>query len=391
MKTVTNFFRALSEVRRFNSLPLEQREFVFYAEDAGSYAHFSEMLQKLTGEFGKTACYLTSSSSDPILSSPPAGVRPFFIGHGIVRTYLFQTLRAGVMVMTMPDLETFHLKRSRYHPVKYAYVFHSMVSTHAIYRETAFDHFDAIFCVGDHHIIEIKKREALFSLPAKQLCQLGYGRLDSLQRQAKGEARPANDPLRITIAPSWGPDGLLENHAEVIVEKLLDYGFGVTLRPHPRTLRSHRSTIESLAAKHSANPCFKLDVSSHSDQTFRTTDVLVSDWSGAAFEFAFAFERPVLFVEVPQKINNPNFAKLDLEPIEKKLRHQLGTVLALGELPHLGATIAKLHAGAEEFQKGLRKVRAKTVYNLGSSGRAGAQYLVEMSATSLSKRQAHAK
>ena len=32
---------------------------------------------------------------------------------------------------------------------------------------------------------------------------------------------------------------------------------------------------------------------------------MVSDWSGVAMEFAFGLERPVLFIDVPRKTNNP--------------------------------------------------------------------------------------
>ena len=73
------------------------------------------------------------------------------------------------MVMTMPDLETFYVKRSKIYPVHFVYIFHSLSSTHYIYRKTAFDNFDTIFCTGNYQIIEIQEREKKFNLEKKKI------------------------------------------------------------------------------------------------------------------------------------------------------------------------------------------------------------------------------
>ena len=72
------------------------------------------------------------------------------------------------MVLTMLDLQNFHLKRSL-HPVRYAYVFHSMGSTHMVDHANSYDHYDSLFCVRPHHVAEISRREALHGLPPKHL------------------------------------------------------------------------------------------------------------------------------------------------------------------------------------------------------------------------------
>ena len=45
---------------------------------------------------------------------------------------------------------------------------------------------------------------------------------------------------------------------------------------------------------------------------------MISDWSGVAIEYAFAFEKPVLFIDTPQKINNPDCYQIDIVPLEDK-------------------------------------------------------------------------
>ena len=112
-----------------------------------------------------------------------------------------------VVVMTMPDLNQFQIKRSRF-SVHYVYVQHSLVSLHMIYRKGAFDHFDTVFCSGDHHIAEIRAMESKYKLPRKNLVKHGYGRLDSiLSERARRRRSSADRPAvkkHVLIAPSLG-------------------------------------------------------------------------------------------------------------------------------------------------------------------------------------------
>ena len=32
---------------------------------------------------------------------------------------------------------------------------------------------------------------------------------------------------------------------------------------------------------------------------------MVSDWSGAALEYSFGLKKPVIFLDLPKKVNNP--------------------------------------------------------------------------------------
>ena len=59
---------------------------------------------------------------------------------------------------------------------------------------------------------------------------------------------------------------------------------------------------------------------------------MISDWSGAAFDFALGLARPVLFIDVPRKVNNPNYQSVAIEPIEVFARAQMGSVLAVDQL-----------------------------------------------------------
>ena len=102
-------------------------------------------------------------------AKPIKKIKTFCIGDGPARTKFFLELKAKVLIMTMPDLETYHIKRSKVFPVHYVYLFHSMNSTHMEFQKNAFDHFDSIFCVGPYQIQEIRATEQLYNLKQKKL------------------------------------------------------------------------------------------------------------------------------------------------------------------------------------------------------------------------------
>ena len=59
---------------------------------------------------------------------------------------------------------------------------------------------------------------------------------------------------------------------------------------------------------------------------------MISDWSGISFEYAFTFERQVIFIDVPKKELNPNSSDISLEPIEISARKKIGHVISVNNL-----------------------------------------------------------
>ena len=53
---------------------------------------------------------------------------------------------------------------------------------------------------------------------------------------------------------------------------------------------------------------------------------MVSDWSGAAIEYALALNKPVVFCNVPRKVNNPNYLDVEIEPLEVSIREKIGVI-----------------------------------------------------------------
>ena len=63
-------------------------------------------------------------------------------------------------------------------------------------------------------------------------------------------------------------------------------------------------------------------------ESWMRSAAMVSDWSGAATEYAFALERPVAFVSTPQKIRNPDWRRIGLPGFEEAIRSEIGCIVA---------------------------------------------------------------
>lgn len=373
---IKRFLHEYRGLKTFKTVPREQRKLVFYTESEGYWTYFEPVFNALANKDKTPVLYVTSSITDPFLQQSPAGLQAFYIGDGAVRTMFFAGLEADVLLMTMPDLQTFHIKRSPY-PVKYVYLHHSLVSTHMVYRPAAFDHFDTILCAGPHHVEETRAREKCLGLPAKELVEHGYGRLDAILAEGiKGpRQRQPQEPAHVLVAPTWGENGLLELHANELVNNLLNAGLKVTVRPHPRTGQLRPQVIADMRARFDANPYFHFDNQPNARQSLHSADVMISDWSGAALEFAMGLERPVIFVDVPRKVQNPDYQQLECEPLEVKIRGQLGVVIAPDQLQNIAETAQKMASEAEQWQQAACQARQQWVYHVGNSGRMAANYL----------------
>ena len=366
------------EVKRFEKLDQKYRAIVFYSENEYDFIFFKSIVEKLTQEYDTKICYVTSSKTDPMLNCNDKNILPFYIGDGVAHKNFFINLKATILIMTMPDLETFHIKRSKVYPVHYVYIFHSLNSTQRAYRSTAFDNFDTVFCTGNYQIIEIQERERKFNLKKKKLVKHGYGRLDALINQVQNTniKKDISTNKVVLVAPSWGANGLIETKGQEIVHLLLNSGFDVILRPHPMTIKKSNKVIQKIEKEFKDNLNFKLETDIRNMESWFLCDCMISDLSGAAIEYAFAFEKPILYVITPEKIVQE--IEIGLVPLEEKIRTEIGEIVSLSQLSLIPSKINQFLLSQNKFKEKIQKIREETVFNIGNSGDQGAKHLLEL-------------
>lgn len=373
-----NLFREIADLYRFRRTPAESKRVVFYAEHEGYYSYFEGLLHELTDRHQVPVCYVTSDPDDPVFDVDRPRLRAFYINK--LLPFFMRLVKSPVFVMTLTDLNRFHLKRSL-HPVHYVYVFHSMVSTHMMYRAGAFDHYDSILCVGPHHVAEIRADEKARGLAAKKLVEAGYYRLERIYSEylKRTSVKPdSNQPATVLIASSWGEHNLLTNCGAPLVERLLNDGYRVIVRPHPETSRREPKLPASLQERFGANSRFVLETSVATDDSLLTADILICDLSGVALEYALGTERPVLFVDLPPKVHNDAYRQSGLEPIELARRDEMGEVVPPDDPEQIMATMKKLLLEREEYRPHLKQLRNEMVYHWGHSAEVGAQHIMQV-------------
>ena len=297
-----------------------------------------------------------------------------FIGSGFFRILFFTMLDCKLILMTMPDLERLHIKRSK-NPVKYAYLFHSLSSSHTIYHEEAFDAYDIIYSAGPHHQEEIKKEKRYLTYQKRGSAR----RLPKDRFFIKKEDDQESKRESITIAPTWGEGSLIEHEKGLnIVEEVLSIGIKTFIRIHPMTSRHKPKIIKDLEALAEEYSNFFIELDMANKKNLEDSFVMISDWSGAAFEFSMTQSRPVIFIDTPQKINNLNWTKLELPAAEYEVRKKFGVIVEPGDFPELKKQIKEIYDQQESWSERVKVRSADVIYNLGNS--------VEIIASDLQKR-----
>jgi YidC/Oxa1 family membrane protein insertase len=245
-------------------------------------------------------------------------------------------------------------------------------------HENSYDHYDSLLCAGPHHVEEIRRREQLRGLPPKHLFPRGYPRLERLVEIAPTPPRKPSDPATVLLAPTWGEQSTLPVCGEPLIAALLGAGIRVILRPHYQTARLAPRLVERLVARFGPDPRFRHVDRMEESASLLESDLLISDWSAMAIEYALGLGKPVLFVDVPPRVRNPRYAELGLEPMEMRIRWELGRILPLDRLADAPQYVAELIRGAGEFRERSVAFRAQWAFNFGRSVEVGAREIARI-------------
>ena len=359
MKT---FFKEFQGYRTYKKLPKSYKKVVFYSESFQDWHHLKPLLNALLDD-DIAVTYVTSDDKDPGLLKLSKKYRSIYIGKGFFRILFFQFLKAKLLILTMMDLNNFELKRS-IHPVHYAYIFHSLTSTHMVDTEKSFDHYDTIFCAGPHQKKEIELREKNKDLKAKNLVPYGYPRIEKLIQLS---SKPKNEKKVILLAPTWGEQSIINLMGMEICSIIINQGYSLILRPHHETIKRSPQLIDEIENKYSHLETFRLVREMGDAESLLQSDLLICDWSGTAIEYAFGLEKPVIFIDIPPRVRNPNWREIQSEPLEMSIREKVGRVICPSKLDELPSSISQLLNEDQISSSLIKSLREEFIYNLSDS------------------------
>lgn len=363
------------DYKRF--LSVSNMKIVFYSEKNGFYKYYKNIIEEIIKRTNIVVHYITGDPEDAVFAMESEQFKPYYIGENKL-IVLMMKLEAEIVVMTTPDLENYHLKRSYIKKdAEYIYVPHDVNSSNLTFHKDALDHFDTIFTSGPKNKAELAEREVVFALPKKNLIEWGSGVIDDMIKSYEEMEKESQKQTKtVLIAPSWQKDNIMDSCIEQLLDELVQTDYKIIVRPHPQYVRHYEERIDALSAKYQAAGV-EVQKDFSSNKTVYMADMLITDWSSIAFEYSFSTLKPVLFINTPMKVVNPDYQELKEVPIDIELRDKVGISLELSALNEVNASVDKL-LNTEQFAKSaMEDLRNYYIYNIGNSGKVGAKYIIE--------------
>ena len=371
------------DYKRF--LNASSKKIVFYSEKNGFYKYYKNIIEEIIRRTNVVVHYITSDPLDEVFEMESDQFKPYYISDNRM-IVLMMKMETDIMVMTTPDLENYQLKRSYVKKdIEYVYVPHDVNSSNLTFHKNALDHFDTVFTSGPKNKAEIAEREQKFELPHKKLVEWGSGVIDNMtaayeemKKEAEEKAGTEKSQRKtVLIAPSWQKDNILDSCIEQMLDELVKTAYHVTVRPHPQYVRHFEARIDALAEKYKEYGVeFQKDFSSN--KTVYMADLLVTDWSSIAFEYAFSTLKPVLFINTPMKVVNEEYKELTTVPIDIELRDKVGISIDPQKiLTEIVPAVDRLLFNEQFAPEAIQELKNQYIYHPMESGKVGAQYLIE--------------
>jgi hypothetical protein len=102
-------------------------------------------------------------------------------------------------------------------------------------------------------------------------------------------------------------------------------------------------SLGELRDRFQGRPNFTLATGRPEGDEFFNADVLITDWSGSGLSFSYSRERPVLFIDIPRKVLNPEYERFANLPLEVTIRDKIGAVLSPARVAEAPGLVASLH------------------------------------------------
>lgn len=363
------------DYKRFFSIV--NKHLVFYSESNGFYKYYKAIIEYLLKNTNITIHYITSDYNDKIfeMEKENSQIKAYYIEEKKLITLMMQ-MDADVVVMTMPDIENFHIKRSYVRKdIEYVYIPHGMDSMNLTMRTCSINHYDTIFTTGKYQKEEQEKTNEVYNLKDRKLFEWGYSLLDDMISDYE-KNKVVNEQKTVLIAPSWQKDNIVDLCLDEILDSLKEENLKVIVRPHPQHVRHMKDKFENMKEQFKDNKNIEIQTDFSSNSTVFNADLLITDWSGIAFEYAYTTKKPVLFVDTPMKIMNPDYKKIDVEPFNIWSRNEIGQVVPVEECKNINKVVNQMLDDNLKYEEKIDKLVKESVYNLGNSAEVGATYII---------------
>ena len=236
-------------------------------------------------------------------------------------------------------------------------------------REGSLDHYDTIFVCGKYQEKEIRKGNKLYHLKRK-IVKLGYPILDDMLASYKGESDGT-----ILIAPSWQKDNIMETCIEDLIN-ILSEKHKLIVRAHPYFIKHNKQRLLELKKLYKNNKNVKIEDDYLTISKMFKSSLLITDWSGIAYEYSFTTKRPTLYINTPMKIVNENYKEIETNPYTVWSREKLGKSVELEDINKIEKTVNELLKSEKKYSKQISDFLEDSIYNIGNSSEVAGKYII---------------
>lgn len=372
--------REKADYKRF--LKYGTKQIVFYSEKNGFYKYYRDVIEYILSKTDIVIHYISSDPEDEIFGITSDNFRTYYISENRL-IVLMMKMDADIVVMTMPDLQKYQIKRSLVRDdIEYVYMDHGINSLNLTLRKHAIDYFDTVFVANDNLYNEIRAQEKLYGLKEKNLVRYGYCLIDNMIREyEKSQADNGADSAgshrpSILIGPSWQPDNIMDTCIGDLLSSLLKLDMDVILRPHPQYVRHNEGRLNEIRERYADHDNFTLQTDFSSNDTVFNADVMITDWSGIAYEYSLTTLKPTLFIDTPMKVMNPDYEEIGVVPFDVEIRNKIGISISPEDCGRADETVKRLLSESDFSPVTMKAVREKYLYNVGNSAAVGGNYLI---------------
>ena len=191
----------------------------------------------------------------------------------------------------------------------------------------------------------------------------------------------------ILIAPSWQKGNIVDSCLESLLKQLKVTGYRIVVRPHPQHVRHQPEKMERLKTEYEKDDRIEIQTDFSSNHTVFAADMIITDWSDIAYEYAYTTYKPVLFIDTPMKIMNPEYRRIDTEPINIWMREVIGKIIKPEDIGTVCRIVDEMLSMTKQYETGIRQVVEEYVYHPGQSTQIGAKYLIRQLQKAAEKRK----
>ena len=199
--------------------------------------------------------------------------------------------------------------------------------------------------------------------------------MDLLAKRAESISKN-NDDFKILVAPSWGENGILKKYGSNLLDLLAESDWNIVIRPHPQSLIVEKDIIENLKNRYKDKQNISWNFDVDNLNILSQADVLISDFSGIIFDYAFLFNRPFIYVNQEMNREIYDMSDLDEEPWRYKAIREIGTELTKDNFKNIVSIIKNMSNNQQVFDA-IQKAKNIAWQKQGESAKNVADFLIK--------------